>query len=48
MQIVVEDLTPLDRKKLAAKLRRRMSQAAKDLDYELAAILRDHIYRLEK
>ncbi|MDQ5951873.1 MAG: excinuclease subunit, partial [Patescibacteria group bacterium] len=48
MKIVVEDLTPLDRKKLAAKLRRRMSQAAKDLDYELAAILRDHIYRLEK
>lgn len=48
MKIQVEDLTPLDRKKLAAKLRRRMSQAAKDLDYELAAILRDHIYRLEK
>lgn len=46
--IVPEDLTPHDRKALAAKLRRRMSQAAKDLDYELAAILRDHIYRLEK
>ncbi|PIR61659.1 MAG: excinuclease ABC subunit B [Candidatus Pacebacteria bacterium CG_4_10_14_0_8_um_filter_43_12] len=40
------DLTPVDRKKLAAKLRRRMNQAAKELDYELAAILRDHVYRL--
>lgn len=43
-----EELTPHDKKKLAAKLRRRMAQAAKDLDYELAAILRDTIYRLEK
>lgn len=48
MKIVVEDLTPHDKKRLAAKLRRRMSQAAKDLDYELATILRDHVYRLEK
>ena len=43
-----QDLTPNDRKQLAARLRRRMQQAAKDLDYELAAILRDYITTLEK
>jgi excinuclease ABC subunit B len=43
-----QDLTPNDKKQLAARLRRRMQQAAKDLDYELAAILRDYITTLEK
>lgn len=46
--IKAADMTPHDRKQLAARLRRRMQQAAKDLDYELAAILRDHIHTLEK
>ncbi len=40
-------LTPYDRKKLSDKLRRRMGQAAKDMDFELAAILRDTIATLE-
>ncbi len=39
-------LTPYDRKKLAEKLRRRMGQAAKDMDFELAALLRDKIKEL--
>lgn len=41
------DLTPHDKLRLASKLRRRMLQASKDLDYELAAILRDTIQKLE-
>lgn len=36
-----DELTPADRTKLAAKLRRRMHVAANDLDFELAATLRD-------
>jgi excinuclease ABC subunit B len=39
-------LTPDDRKKLATKLNRRMNTAAKDMDFELAAILRDVIKQL--
>lgn len=39
-------LTPYDRKKLSEKLRRRMNQAAKDMDFELAALLRDTISEL--
>ena len=41
-------LTPYDRKKLAARLNRRMKQAANDLDFELAAILRDFIEKIEQ
>lgn len=36
-----ESLTPADRQKLAGKLRRRMHQAADEMDFELAAKLRD-------
>lgn len=39
--IKIDELTPADRSKLAAKLRRRMHVAANDLDFELAASLRD-------
>lgn len=39
-------LTPADKKKLTAILKKRMNSAAKDLDYELAAILRDKIRSL--
>lgn len=39
-------LTPYDRKKLSDKLRRRMQAAAKDMDFELAALLRDTIVSL--
>ena len=34
-------MTPDDRVKLAAKLKRRMNIAVKDMDFELAAIIRD-------
>jgi excinuclease ABC subunit B len=40
-------LTPADKKSLTAKLKKRMGSAAKDLDYELAAILRDYIKSLQ-
>jgi excinuclease ABC subunit B len=39
-------LTPHDKKTLAAKLKRRMSQAAKEMDFELAVVLRDIIATL--
>lgn len=39
-------LTPDDKKSLSVKLKRRMNQAAKEMDYELAAILRDKIAEL--
>jgi excinuclease UvrABC helicase subunit UvrB len=41
------EMTPQDKKMLIPKLRRRMNQAANDMDFELAAILRDHIRDLE-
>lgn len=43
-----EELTPDDKKKMSAKLRRRMKQAANDLDFELATLLRDTATELEK
>ncbi len=46
-KINAPDMTPYDKELLATKLKRRMQQAAKDLDYELAAILRDTISTLE-
>ncbi len=39
--------TPAQAKQLAAKLRRRMKQAANDMDYELAALIRDIVNSLE-
>ncbi len=45
--IQAADLTPSDKQRLAAKLRRRMLKAAYDMDFELAAILRDSIGKLE-
>ena len=42
-----EAMTPYDKRSLATKLSRRMNQAAKDMDFELAAILRDVIKELE-
>jgi excinuclease ABC subunit B len=38
-----ESLTPMDKKKVAAKLRREMLLAAQDLNFELAAEIRDKI-----
>ena len=40
-------LTPADRRSLASKLRRRMKQAANDMDFELAAIIRDSVHQLD-
>ncbi len=39
-------MLPAEKEKLARKLTRRMNQAAKDLDFELATILRDTINKL--
>ena len=44
----VESLTPLDSKKIVIKLRREMKMAAQDLNFELAAEIRDRVRQLEK
>lgn len=44
----LQALTPIDREKLAKKLSRRMKEAANQMDFELAAILRDQIQELKK
>lgn len=41
------NLLPSDKKKIISQLKRRMNQAAKDLDYEFAAQLRDTLLLLE-
>lgn len=41
-----EAMMPAEKTKLVRKLNRRMNQAARDLDYELAALLRDTIEKL--
>lgn len=46
LKIKPESLTPEDKQKLTKKLNRRMNQAVKDMDFELAAILRDIIAEL--
>jgi len=38
-----QSLTPMDRKKLASKLRREMVLAAQELNFELAAEIRDKV-----
>ncbi len=43
----VSSLTQRQKQKLIAKLRRQMKRAADNLDFELAAQIRDQIYRLE-
>lgn len=47
-QLDPEAMTPEDRKKLSAKLRRRMKQAANEMDFELAATIRDVVHAMEK
>jgi excinuclease ABC subunit B len=42
-----ESLMPSEKTKLARQLTRRMNQASKDLDFELAALLRDTIAKLQ-
>lgn len=44
--INADELTPADKKTLIPKLKRRMNQAANDMDFELAALLRDKIVSL--
>ena len=46
-QINPDALTPQDRERLIKKLNRRMKQAARDMEYELAAIIRDTISSLK-
>jgi excinuclease ABC subunit B len=47
MKIDANALTPDDKLKLSGKLKRRMNQAVKDMDFELAAIIRDIIAELQ-
>jgi excinuclease ABC subunit B len=47
-KIDIEGLTPYDRKNLTSKLTRRMKQAANDMDFELAAELRDIVKRVKE
>ena len=46
-EIDIDSLTPMDKRKLIPKLRREMRIAAQDLDFELAAEIRDKIIELE-
>ncbi len=46
-QIQPNALTPQDRKSLTKKLTKRMRQAAREMDFELAAILRDKIQEIQ-
>jgi excinuclease ABC subunit B len=46
-QIDAEELTPDDKQKLSKKLKTQMKKAANELDYELAALIRDKIKELE-
>ncbi len=43
-----KQLTPQDRNKITNQLSKRMRQAARDLDFELAAILRDKIAEIQQ
>jgi len=45
--IDIEGLTPMDKKKLVSKLRREMQIAAHDLNFELAAEIRDKLKELQ-
>jgi excinuclease ABC subunit B len=47
VEITPDTFTPAQAKQMAAKLRRRMKQAANDLDFELAALIRDKVTMLE-
>jgi excinuclease ABC subunit B len=46
-EIDIESLTPMDKRKLTTKLRTEMRLAAQDLNFELAAEIRDKIKDLE-
>jgi len=46
-EIYIEGLTPMDKKKLAKKLKAEMKLAAEDLNFELAIAIRDKIKELE-
>ena len=46
--VKADSLTPDDKRKMVKKLKRRMRQAADEMDFELAAVLRDKVGELEK
>lgn len=46
-EISTDTLTPAEVTQLVPKLRRRMKQAANDMDFELAALIRDKIQELD-
>ncbi len=43
----MDSLTPMEKRRLLSKLKREMKIAAKDLDFELAAEIRDKIKELD-
>lgn len=45
-EIDIDSLTPMDKRKLSTRLRRSMKMAAQDLNFELAALVRDRIREL--
>lgn len=47
MDLDADQLTPYEKKKLATKLSREMTAAAKNLNFELAAQLRDKVHELK-
>ncbi|MEA2056294.1 MAG: excinuclease ABC subunit UvrB [Patescibacteria group bacterium] len=47
-EIKPDALTPQDKKRLINKLERRMRQAARDLDFELATVIRDTVHTLRR
>jgi excinuclease ABC subunit B len=46
-ELDMDSMTPMDKRKMARNLRREMKIAAKDLNFELAAELRDKVRELE-
>ena len=48
LEMEIESLTPMDRKRRVKDLKREMRLAAQDLNFELAALIRDKIRELEE
>lgn len=44
----IDNLTPMDKKKLIKRMQSQMRQAAQNLDFETAILLRDKIRNIEK
>lgn len=47
-EVIPSELTPYDQTQMAKQLRRRMKQAANEMDFELAAAIRDKLHQFEQ